>query len=122
MDPQKAQQSKAAATSAKDAPAGSAGNKKKQGASTAQGRKIARKTAHSLIERRRRSKINEEFGILKEMIPGCEGQDMHKLSILQASIEYMRYLEKVSTCMQFRLLSIFRDMLLLHNANPHILS
>jgi hypothetical protein len=38
MDPQKAQQSKAAATSAKDAPAGSAGNKKKQGASTAQGR------------------------------------------------------------------------------------
>lgn len=40
--------------------------KKKQTANTtAAGRKIARKTAHSLIERRRRSKMNEEFGVLK---------------------------------------------------------
>nr|POE47868.1 hypothetical protein CFP56_01196 [Quercus suber] len=51
---------------------------------TAAGRKIARKTAHSLIERRRRSKMNEEFGVLKEMIPACKGQEMHKLAILQA--------------------------------------
>lgn len=51
--------------------------------STAQGRKIARKTAHSLIERRRRSKMNEEFGVLKDMIPACRGQEMHKLAILQ---------------------------------------
>jgi hypothetical protein len=55
---------------------------------------MARKTAHSLIERRRRSKMNEEFGVLKDMIPACTGQDMHKLAILQASIQYMRYLEK----------------------------
>ncbi len=41
---------------------------------TAAGRKIARKTAHSLIERRRRSKMNEEFGVLKDMIPACKGQ------------------------------------------------
>ncbi|KAF2094722.1 HLH-domain-containing protein [Rhizodiscina lignyota] len=74
--------------------AGATGGKKKQPtASTAAGRKIARKTAHSLIERRRRSKMNEEFGVLKDMIPACSGQDMHKLAILQASIEYMRYLE-----------------------------
>jgi len=60
------------------------GNKKKQGGiSTAAGCKIARKTAHSLIERRRRSKMNEEFGVLKDMIPACRGQEMHKLSILQ---------------------------------------
>ena len=58
------------------------GTKKKQ-AGTAAGRKIARKTAHSLIERRRRSKMNEEFGVLKDMIPACRGQEMHKLSILQ---------------------------------------
>ena len=63
-----------------------AGGKKKQGAgNTAAGRKIARKTAHSLIERRRRSKMNEEFGVLKDMIPACAGQDMHKLAILQVS-------------------------------------
>ena len=61
------------------------GSKRKQGnnGSTAAGRKIARKTAHSLIERRRRSKMNEEFGVLKDMIPACKGQEMHKLAILQ---------------------------------------
>ncbi|KAI9893503.1 MAG: hypothetical protein M1814_006299 [Vezdaea aestivalis] len=71
------------------------GNKRKQpSATSAAGRKIARKTAHSLIERRRRSKMNEEFGVLKDMIPACNGQEMHKLAILQASIEYLRYLER----------------------------
>lgn len=61
-----------------------AGGKRKSGAgTTAAGRKIARKTAHSLIERRRRSKMNEEFGVLKDMIPACKGQEMHKLAILQ---------------------------------------
>ncbi|EKD15742.1 helix-loop-helix DNA-binding domain-containing protein [Drepanopeziza brunnea f. sp. 'multigermtubi' MB_m1] len=73
--------------------AAAAPSKKKQPSSTsATGRKIARKTAHSLIERRRRSKMNEEFGILKDMIPACTGE-MHKLAILQASIDYVRYLE-----------------------------
>ncbi|KAI1844328.1 hypothetical protein JX265_010243 [Neoarthrinium moseri] len=68
-------------------------SKKKQPSSTsAAGRKIARKTAHSLIERRRRSKMNEEFAVLKGLIPACDGE-MHKLAILQASIEYVRYLE-----------------------------
>ncbi|KAM3482168.1 hypothetical protein MY5147_000287 [Beauveria neobassiana] len=72
---------------------GKTGSGKKQpSATSAAGRKIARKTAHSLIERRRRSKMNEEFGVLKDMIPACTG-DMHKLAILQASIEYIRYLE-----------------------------
>ncbi|KIW06831.1 uncharacterized protein PV09_02511 [Verruconis gallopava] len=82
-------------TASKTAPA-AAGTKRKQGGggATAASRKIARKTAHSLIERRRRSKMNEEFGVLKDMIPACAGQEMHKLAILQASIEYMRYLEQ----------------------------
>lgn len=62
------------------------GNKKKQPTATsAAGRKIARKTAHSLIERRRRSKMNEEFTTLKDMIPACTGQEMHKLAILQVN-------------------------------------
>lgn len=62
----------------------SAAEKKKSqpSATSAAGRKIARKTAHSLIERRRRSKMNEEFAVLKSMIPACTGE-MHKLSILQ---------------------------------------
>ena len=37
--------------------------------------------------------MNEEFGVLKDMIPACEGVEMHKLAILQAGIEYLRYLE-----------------------------
>jgi len=61
-------------------------DKRKQPSSTSvAGRKIARKTAHSLIERRRRSKMNEEFGVLKDMVPACQDQDMHKLAILQVS-------------------------------------
>jgi hypothetical protein len=66
----------------------STGGKRKQNnaGSTAAGRKIARKTAHSLIERRRRSKMNEEFGVLKDMIPACKGQEMHKLAILQVRL------------------------------------
>ena len=63
-----------------------AASKKKQPSSTSvAGRKMARKTAHSLIERRRRSKMNEEFGVLKDMIPACTGE-MHKLAILQVSL------------------------------------
>jgi hypothetical protein len=30
--------------------------------------------------------MNEEFGVLKDMIPACKGQEMHKLAILQVSI------------------------------------
>ncbi|RAH87576.1 HLH-domain-containing protein [Aspergillus japonicus CBS 114.51] len=82
--------------SASKASANNAPNSKKKqpSATSAAGRKIARKTAHSLIERRRRSKMNEEFATLKDMIPACQGQDMHKLAILQASIDYVNYLEQ----------------------------
>lgn len=69
------------------APSGAAGNPKKQpSATSAAGRKMARKTAHSVIERRRRSKMNEEFGVLKNLVPACRGQDMHKLAILQVCV------------------------------------
>ena len=72
---------------AKTQAAGTQSGKRKPNATgqTAAGRKIARKTAHSLIERRRRSKMNEEFGVLKDMIPACQGQEMHKLAILQVN-------------------------------------
>ncbi|GKT40087.1 transcriptional regulator RFX1 [Colletotrichum spaethianum] len=83
---------KAGAAAAAAATTTAQGKKKQPSATSAAGRKIARKTAHSLIERRRRSKMNEEFAVLKGMIPACTGE-MHKLAILQASIEYVRYLE-----------------------------
>ena len=38
--------------------------------------------------------MNAEFGVLKSMIPACNGVEMHKLAILQASIEYLKYLEE----------------------------
>ncbi|KAJ4295872.1 hypothetical protein N0V88_004574 [Collariella sp. IMI 366227] len=80
-----------------------AGTKRKHpSATSAAGRKIARKTAHSLIERRRRSKMNEEFAVLKSLIPACTGE-MHKLAILQASIEYVRYLEDCITKLKVQL-------------------
>ncbi|KAI4616424.1 uncharacterized protein J4E87_008690 [Alternaria ethzedia] len=94
-DTQETPKTSSKAQDAKTTTAATNGTKRKQaGNATAAGRKIARKTAHSLIERRRRSKMNEEFGVLKDMIPACRGQEMHKLAILQASIEYMRYLEQ----------------------------
>ncbi|CRG84944.1 hypothetical protein PISL3812_02111 [Talaromyces islandicus] len=90
--------SSSAAAASSQQPTNANGSKKKQpSATSAAGRKIARKTAHSLIERRRRSKMNEEFSTLKNMIPACRGQEMHKLAILQASIDYMNYLEECIT-------------------------
>lgn len=71
----------------------SAQGKRKSTGKGASSKKTARKTAHSLIERRRRSKMNEEFATLKGLVPACEGQDMHKLAILQAAIDYVRYLQ-----------------------------
>ena len=69
-------------TSASSSATATAGKKQPSSTSVA-GKKIARKTAHSVIERRRRSKMNEEFGTLKAMIPACTDQAMHKLAILQ---------------------------------------
>ena len=69
-------------TSASSSASATAGKKQPSSTSVA-GKKIARKTAHSVIERRRRSKMNEEFGTLKAMIPACTDQEMHKLAILQ---------------------------------------
>ncbi|KZF22246.1 hypothetical protein L228DRAFT_268722 [Xylona heveae TC161] len=99
-EPRKAASSKSAKAQTKTTSAPSTTNspkKKQSGSGGSTNRKVARKTAHSLIERRRRSKMNEEFGVLKDMIPACKGQDMHKLAILQASIEYTRYLEHCVT-------------------------
>ena len=52
-------------------------------------REITRNKAHSLVEHRRRVKMNEAFAVMKDMIPACSGE-MRKLDILQVgdSIQY----------------------------------
>lgn len=74
---------KAAGKKAASSTVSTLASKKQPSLTSAAGKKIARKTAHSVIERRRRSKMNEEFGVLKDMIPACKDHDMHKLAILQ---------------------------------------
>ncbi|KAF2401429.1 HLH-domain-containing protein [Trichodelitschia bisporula] len=78
------------------------GRRKDAGPSTVAAKKVARKKAHSAIERKRRSKMNEEFDTLRDLVPACRGRGeergkMHKLAILQAAIEYVRYLQ---TCLE----------------------
>ncbi|KAK7203552.1 hypothetical protein BZA70DRAFT_282724 [Myxozyma melibiosi] len=81
-------------------PAAAPKSKRNANGTTAATRKTARKIAHSAIERRRRSKMNEEFESLRNMVPACRvasqthGEaSLHKLGILQATVEYLRYLE-----------------------------
>ena len=41
--------------------------------------------------------MNEEFGVLKDMIPACKGQEMHKLAILQVRYK-TEYGSQFSAC------------------------
>ncbi|KAK9454479.1 hypothetical protein V1511DRAFT_488854 [Dipodascopsis uninucleata] len=82
----------------------------RRGTGSSVSRKTARKIAHSAIERRRRSKMNEEFEALKTLVPACRvavethGEaSLHKLGILQATVEYMKYLEQCLTNLQERI-------------------
>lgn len=75
-------------------------------------RRTETKQLHSIIEKRRRVKINREFEALKYLIPACRSTDpsakrllgvnstskidgMYKLTILKAAVEYMLYLHHV---------------------------
>ncbi|KAG0230269.1 hypothetical protein BGW42_001067 [Actinomortierella wolfii] len=57
-------------------------------------REMMRKVSHSAIERRRRERINDKILQLKHLVPACVDEDhLHKLSILQSTIEYIQYLK-----------------------------
>lgn len=74
-------------------------------------RRLETKQLHSLIEKRRRIKINREFEALKYLIPACRTADsgpkkslannankidgMYKLTILKTSVEYILYLHHI---------------------------
>ncbi|ONH67429.1 Transcriptional regulator of form adherence 6 [Cyberlindnera fabianii] len=67
-------------------------------------RRREHKTAHSIIEKKRRIRMNREFEALKFLIPACRnnlntssnnGEGMYKLTILQSTVDYIRYLHSV---------------------------
>lgn len=73
------------------------------GLSTADEREQHRRLSHSAIEKRRRERINDKIDQLKHLIPSCcpstdslpsasMHQPLHKLSVLQAAIDYIHQL------------------------------
>ncbi|TPX70570.1 hypothetical protein SpCBS45565_g01617 [Spizellomyces sp. 'palustris'] len=57
-------------------------------------KELLRKVSHSAIERRRRERINDKIMQLKGLVPSCAHQEnLHKLSILQNAIDYIRLLK-----------------------------
>ncbi|QPG74049.1 hypothetical protein FOA43_001369 [Brettanomyces nanus] len=77
------------------------------------------KTQHSLIEKKRRIKMNREFEALKFMVPACrlnilnglcensfEDLNMiHKLTILQSTVEYIKYLHLMIKLLKLQMLT-----------------
>ncbi|KAI8086119.1 uncharacterized protein BX664DRAFT_359673 [Halteromyces radiatus] len=70
---------------------------------TADDREHHRRLSHSAIEKRRRERINDKIDQLKHLIPSCcpspdtlpsasMHQPLHKLSVLQAAIDYIHQL------------------------------
>lgn len=60
-----------------------------------------RKSSHSAVEKRRRERMNDKIDKLKTLIPSCNAQfpttvqqPIHKLSVLQAAIDYIDELHK----------------------------
>jgi hypothetical protein len=60
-----------------------------------------RRSSHSAVEKRRRERMNDKIERLKTLIPSCNSQfpttvqqPIHKLSVLQAAIDYIGELHK----------------------------
>lgn len=67
-------------------------------------RRREHKTAHSIIEKKRRIRMNREFEALKFIVPACRnnlntsssnGEGMYKLTILQSTVDYIKYLHSI---------------------------
>ncbi|KAH3667264.1 hypothetical protein OGAPHI_002913 [Ogataea philodendri] len=77
------------------------------------------KSQHSIIEKKRRIKMNREFEALKFMVPACRlnilnglndnnfdnSNMMHKLTILQSTVEYIKYLHLVIKLLKLQMLT-----------------
>ncbi|GMM34883.1 hypothetical protein DASC09_022080 [Saccharomycopsis crataegensis] len=84
------------------------GSKSTASNSSANKKKKDTKVSHSMIEKKRRVKLNREFEVLKILVPACRNSilnsnnnsnqindGMYKLAILQASVEYINYLHEI---------------------------
>ena len=62
---------------------------------TSESRKESRKISHSVIEKRRREKINTCLSKLKSLVPGCQafGDSIQKLTILELTVDYILALQ-----------------------------
>ncbi|KAG7809271.1 hypothetical protein KL921_003268 [Ogataea angusta] len=74
---------------------------------------------HSIIEKKRRIKMNREFEALKFLVPACRlnilsglnennfdnSNMMHKLTILQSTVEYIKYLHLVIKLLKLQMLT-----------------
>ncbi|KAG0357141.1 hypothetical protein BG005_003889 [Podila minutissima] len=87
-------------TSKKNSASGASSSSKRRSSSSAkvidqETRDMMRKVSHSAIERRRRERINDKILQLKHLVPSCVDEDhLHKLSILQSTIEYIQHLKR----------------------------
>ncbi|KAI8069274.1 helix-loop-helix DNA-binding domain-containing protein [Gongronella butleri] len=92
------------------------------GTGSAKERESHRRMSHSAIEKRRRERINDKIDQLKHLIPSCcpsndalqsasMHQPLHKLSVLQAAIDYINQLHG-------RLLQMEPDLLANNNEPP----
>ncbi|KAI1294428.1 hypothetical protein EDD11_008126 [Mortierella claussenii] len=97
----KASVGSAAASSLTSQSTATGGSSKRRASSSAklidqETRDLMRKVSHSAIERRRRERINDKILQLKHLVPACVDEDhLHKLSILQSTIEYIQHLKAI---------------------------
>jgi hypothetical protein len=57
-------------------------------------RRERRRISHSVIEKRRREKINLCLKELQNLVPSCKDENLQKLAILERTVEYLHILQR----------------------------
>ena len=61
-------------------------------------KKERRKVSHSVIEKRRRERINYCISQLNVLVPSCHAEDnLQKLAVLEKTVEYIRTMQGIKT-------------------------
>lgn len=89
-------------------------------------REVARRSSHSAVEKRRRERMNDKIERLKDLIPSCNSffptavqQPIHKLSVLQASIDYIGQLHHQLETRLPKDNPLLKDISLMREKNKH---